>query len=93
MFVSLRILTSQRLGVPVVPKKAVRLEGRRALIYRVEAGVAFEVRFVPGLEDTDRVEVTGGALEPGDRVVLVGVEQLTDGARVEEALGIPEAAD
>lgn len=93
MFVSLRVVISQRLAVPVVPKKAVRLEGRRALIYRVDGGVAHEVRFVPGLEDTDRVEVTGGALKPGDRVVLVGVEQLSEGAKVEEASVAAEVAD
>ncbi len=89
MFVSLLIVTDRREGVPVVPKKAVRLDGEGAIVYRVDrvddADVAHEVHFMPGLEDSDNVEVTGGVLAAGDRIVLIGVEQLSDGSKVQEA--------
>ena len=93
MFVSLRIVTEKRTGVPVIPKKAMRLDGAGALVYRVdEDDVAHEVRFAPGLEDLENVEVTGGAITVGDRIVLIGVDQLTDGAKVQEAGQAPSPA-
>lgn len=85
MFVTLRIVTEQRTGVPVIPKKAMRRDGHDAVVYRVRDGVCEEIRFTPGLEEADHVEVTGGALAPGDRVVLIGVEQVEAGTKVSEA--------
>jgi multidrug efflux pump subunit AcrA (membrane-fusion protein) len=97
MFVTLRLVTETRVGVPVVPKKAARLAGSEAYVYRVREGIAEEVRFTPGLEDQDRMEVQGDALQAGDRIVIAGIEQITDGSKVQEAatrgLAVADEAD
>ncbi|MDE0055480.1 MAG: efflux RND transporter periplasmic adaptor subunit [Gammaproteobacteria bacterium] len=81
MFVEVTIVAEQRLEVPVVPRESVVRRGGRNVVF-VLAGQRVARRDVNlGLGDDDQVEVLAG-LAPGDRIVVRGVETLTDGTRI-----------
>lgn len=81
MFVEVTIIADQRLDVPVVPRDSVARRGGRNVVF-VLAGQRVARRDVNlGLGDDEQVEVLAGIV-PGDRIVVRGVETLTDGTRV-----------
>ena len=81
MFVEVTIIADQRLDVAVVPRDSVARRGGRNVVF-VLAGQRVARRDVNlGLGDDERVEVLDGIV-PGDRIVVRGVETLTDGTRV-----------
>lgn len=73
------------LGTPraqmAVPRDALILRADGTSVYRVKADTAERLAVIPGVADGDWVAVTG-ALEPGERVVVRGGENLQDGAPV-----------
>ncbi len=81
MFVEARILVERREDVPVVPRDAVVERGGRRVVFVLD-GQRVAARPVKlGLGNDDIVEVREG-LRPGERIVVRGLETLTDGTPV-----------
>jgi RND family efflux transporter MFP subunit len=67
----------------LVPKTAVVERGQLTFVWVVDDGNIVRMRLVkPGAERTDRIEILSG-LSAGERIVVGGIEKVTDGARVE----------
>lgn len=88
-FVRVGIVTDTRDDALVVPRSALVSDGRRWKLFRLadSGDTVSEVQVTLGFEEGDRVEVVevdgaGGALSPGDRVVVRGAAALSDGAAV-----------
>lgn len=77
MFVEVTLVGERRESVPVVPRRALTDRGGRRVVF-VLRGQRVEQRAVrTGLGDDELVEVREG-VAPGDRVVVRGLETLTD---------------
>lgn len=77
MFVEVVLIGERRENVPVVPRRALTDRGGRRVVF-VLRGQRVEQRAVEiGLGDDEYVEVRQG-VEPGDRIVVRGLETLTD---------------
>jgi membrane fusion protein (multidrug efflux system) len=77
MFVEVTLIGERRENVPVVPRSAVTDRGGRRVVF-VVAGQRVALREVTlGLGDDTLVEVRRG-LETGERIVVRGLETLTD---------------
>lgn len=85
MLVRLGIVTERHPDALVVPKRAIRREGDRNLIFVVRGDRAYEVIVEEGFPDGDNIEVIAiaGTLEAGDQVVVVGNRDLEDGSEVQ----------
>ena len=81
MFVEVTIIAEQRLDVPVVPRESVARRGGKTVVFVLTGQRVARRDISLGLGDDDRVEVLAG-VAPGDRIVVRGVETLTDGTRV-----------
>ena len=81
MFVQAAIVSERRVDVPVVPREALAQRAGRNVIFVLDGQRAVERVVTLGLGNDQVVEITSGA-EPGDRVVIRGLETLTDGTRV-----------
>jgi RND family efflux transporter MFP subunit len=81
MFVEVTIVTDRREGVPIVPREAVTERGGTKVVFVLDGQKVVQRDVVPGLGDDDVVEIREG-VTPGDRVVVRGLETLTDGTRV-----------
>lgn len=88
MLVRLEIVTERHPDALVVPKRALRREGERTLVYLVVDGHARELDVVEGFADDADVEVTPRASDArfaaDARVIVVGNRELEDGAEVLE---------
>ena len=87
LFCEARVITSARDDALLVSKRAVLYEDDQPVIFAVaEAGAARKIPFVAGVSTSSAVEIISdlaGAPLPGDlRVVVVGQENLQDGAPV-----------
>ena len=81
MFARVRFQKGERPGL-LVPAAAVVREGQLQGVY-VISGDRVRLRWIRvGKRFGDRVEVISG-LEPGDRVAVSGLDEVTDGSRVE----------
>lgn len=81
-FVNVRLLVQQKSGVVLVNSAAVQLSGSRAYVWLVKPDSTVTVRDITtGTVEGSDEEVTSG-LQPGDEVVLTGVEKLQDGMKV-----------
>ncbi len=67
-------------GAITIPSEAV-MGKEDHFVYRVEDGKARKVAVTVGVDDGKSAEITGG-LRPGDAVVVVGRDNLVDGAAV-----------
>ena len=81
MFVEVTLVAEQREDVPVVPRDAVTERGGASVVFRLEGQRVSQTEVTLGLGDDDIVEVRQG-VQPGDRIVVRGLETLTDGTRV-----------
>ncbi|MDH3592751.1 MAG: efflux RND transporter periplasmic adaptor subunit, partial [Planctomycetota bacterium] len=81
MFVDVSLIVDRRDDVSVVPRRAVVERGGRKVVFVVKGQKVQETEVRLGFGDDDIVEVVDG-LEPGDRVVITGLETLTDEASV-----------
>jgi membrane fusion protein (multidrug efflux system) len=81
MFVEVTIIAERRSGVPVVPREAVTERGGRKVVFVLEGQKVSRRDVALGLGDDDVVEIRSG-LEPGERVVVRGIETLQDDQRV-----------
>ncbi len=76
MFATVRIDTRENRECVTVPRSAIYDDAGRKYFYVFRGGESFEQReAVTGIETADRVEVKAG-LNPGDRVVVLGLRQL-----------------
>src|SRR5215469_3258685 len=81
-FVNVRLLVQQKSGVVLVNSAAVQLSGARAYVWLVKPDSTVTVRDITtGTVEGSDEEVTSG-LQPGDEVVLTGVDKLQDGMKV-----------
>jgi len=76
-------LKRERESVVLLPEAALSPRSGRQFVFIVEDGVASEREVSLGVRAPGRVEVTSG-LEPGDTVVVEGVQKLRNGSPVTE---------
>jgi len=81
MFVEATMISETREDVPVVPREAVAERGGRKVVFVVKGQRVNRREVALGLGDDEVVEIRQG-LEPGERIVVRGLETLTDGTRV-----------
>lgn len=81
MFVEVTMIADRRENVPVVPREAVTERGGVKVVFVMNGQRVSRREVTLGLGDDEVVEVIKG-LEPGERVVVRGIETLTDGTRV-----------
>jgi membrane fusion protein (multidrug efflux system) len=81
MFVEVTMIAERRVDVPVVPREALTERGGRKVLFVVEGQKVTKREVVLGLGDDEIVEIRQG-VTPGERIVVRGLETLTDGARV-----------
>ena len=80
MFANSRLLLGSHDGI-AIPDAAIISEGLTSYVYTVADGTATRAEIDPGKSLGNLTEVRGG-LSPGDRVVVAGWDQLSDGASV-----------
>jgi len=81
MFVEVTMIAERREEVPVVPRHAVTERGGEKVVFVVRGQKVSRRAVSLGLGDDDIVEIRTG-LEPDERIVIKGLETLTDGAHV-----------
>jgi RND family efflux transporter MFP subunit len=81
MFVEVTIVAEHRQDVPVVPREAVTERGGRKVVFVVKGQRVNRREVELGLGDDELIEIRDG-LEQGERIVVRGLETLTDGTRV-----------
>jgi multidrug efflux pump subunit AcrA (membrane-fusion protein) len=70
--------------VPVVPRFAIAQRAGRDVVFVLDGQRAVRREVVLGLGDDDKVEVREG-VKAGERIIIHGLETLTDGTRVRVA--------
>ncbi len=81
MFVEAEVLIERREGVAVVPRDAVADRAGKRVVFVLQGQRVVRREVELGLGDDRMVEVRSG-IEQGERVVVRGLETLTDGSRV-----------
>ncbi len=81
MFVEVTMVAERRENVPVVLRDAITVRGGRKVVFVVKGQKVERRDVVLGLGDDEIIEVRNG-VEVGDRVVVRGLETLTDQQRV-----------
>ena len=81
MFVEVTMVAERREDVPVVLRDAVAVRGGRKVVFVVKGQKVERRDVVLGLGDDEIIEVRNG-VEVGERVVVRGLETLTDQQRV-----------
>jgi membrane fusion protein, multidrug efflux system len=87
MFVETAIIVERRTNVPVAPRDAIAERAGRSVVFVLDGQRAVLRNVSLGLGDDERVEVRNG-VKPGERIVVRGLETLTDGTRV-RVIGAP----
>ncbi len=82
MFASVFLVTDTHDDAVVMPKRALSVESLSDTVFVAENGQAVRRDIELGYEETDIVEVISG-LRPGERVIVVGQDGLTDGTPVQ----------
>ena len=76
-----RIIRATHRQVPGVPRSAVQRDGADTYVFVADAGKAQRRVVHLGYDDGDAVEITEG-LQPGESVVVLGNNELTDGMAI-----------
>jgi membrane fusion protein (multidrug efflux system) len=82
MFVTVFITVAQHDDALVIPKRALTLDSPEPTVYRLRDGRAYRTALSLGFAEGEQVEVTSG-LAAGDQVVVLGQDNLLDGAAVQ----------
>lgn len=81
-FVNARLLVQEKTGVTLLPVAAVQRNSQATYVYLVKPDSTVTVRNITtGTTEADQTEVTSG-LQPGDVVVMTGVDKLQEGGKV-----------
>jgi multidrug efflux system membrane fusion protein len=81
-FVNVHLLVQEKQGVTLVPSAAVQRTSSTTYVYLVKPDSSVTVRqLVEGVSEGDSTEVTSG-LDPGDVVVMAGLDRLNEGTKV-----------
>ena len=81
MYVEVVIVTKRQEDVPVIPREALATRSGKVVAFVLDGQRAERRELRIGLRDDEKVEVMSG-LELGDRVIVRGLETLTDRTRV-----------
>ncbi|HHN75045.1 MAG TPA: efflux RND transporter periplasmic adaptor subunit, partial [Acidobacteria bacterium] len=81
MFVEATVIVETRKGVPVVPREAVAERAGRKVVFVLRGQRVAEREVRLGLGNDEVVEVLSG-VEPGEKIVVKGLETLADESRV-----------
>ena len=81
MFVEVTVVVERRADVSVVPRQAVASRGGRNVVFLLDGQRVNRRDVALGLGDDEQVQIVDG-LALGDRIVVRGLETLTDGTRV-----------
>ena len=76
-----KVLNSSSGERVVIPFRAVSEQMSEYFVYKIENGKVTQVRIIPGLTFGEYLEVNQG-LNPGDVIVLDGIEKVSNGSRV-----------
>jgi multidrug efflux system membrane fusion protein len=81
-FVNARVLVQEKQSVPLIATAAVQRNSQITYVYLVKSDSTVTVRNITiGTTEGEDAEVTSG-LEPGDVVVMTGVDKLQEGSKV-----------
>jgi multidrug efflux system membrane fusion protein len=81
-FVNVRLLVQEKTGVVLVNSAAVQLSGTRSYVWLVKPDSTVTVRDITtGTVEGSETEIPSG-MQPGDEVVLTGVDKLQEGMKV-----------
>jgi membrane fusion protein, multidrug efflux system len=81
-FVIARVLEQEKRNVVLVPTAAVQRNGSNTYVYVVQPDSTVAIREVhTGTSDDNNTEITSG-VNPGEVVVLTGVDKLQEGSKV-----------
>ena len=81
-FVNVRLLVEEKHGVTMVPTAVIQRNSNSTYVYLVKPDSTVTVRQVTvGTSEGDQSEITSG-LNPGDVVVMTGVDKLQEGSKV-----------
>ncbi|MBN1918981.1 MAG: efflux RND transporter periplasmic adaptor subunit [Verrucomicrobia bacterium] len=83
MFAVVTIPIETRHDVTVVPRSSVKQDGKFRYVFLVEGDKAVRHGVELGLSTGDSIEVLGGTLAPGTKIVIEGVENIEDGDTVQ----------
>ncbi|HXV76659.1 MAG TPA: efflux RND transporter periplasmic adaptor subunit [Candidatus Polarisedimenticolaceae bacterium] len=81
MFVEVTLIAERREDVAVVPREAVTERGGRKVVFVLNGQKVNQRDVGVGLGDDEVIEIRQG-VEPGERIVVRGLETLTDGTSV-----------
>lgn len=81
MFVEVTLIAERRDGVTVVPREAVTERGGRKVVFVLDGQKVSRREVGVGLGDDEIVEIRQG-LQPGERIVVRGLETLADNTSV-----------
>jgi multidrug efflux pump subunit AcrA (membrane-fusion protein) len=81
MFVEVTLIADRRESVPIVPRAAVSDRGGAKVVFVLQGQKVSRREVLLGLGDDDIVEIRQG-LAAGERVVVKGLETLTEGTPV-----------
>jgi len=87
MFVQVEIRVAEDATVVAAPKQAIYRVAGLTKIFTVRDGRAVEHKIAPGMELDGWVEVPGGAVQPGDLVILDRQAVLVNGMPVKVSVG------
>jgi RND family efflux transporter MFP subunit len=82
MFVEVRIAIGAKENVLTIPRRAILYKQNKTYVFVMNRNQVSQREVLLGLNEEDLVEVTNGLAE-GDVIVVVGVEGLKDGQRVD----------
>jgi RND family efflux transporter MFP subunit len=82
MYADLSILAQEKKGALLAPRAAVTEVNGKETVYVVKGDTVEQRTVTIGLTDSDHIEILSGATQ-GDKVVIAGQADLTDGAKVE----------
>jgi multidrug efflux system membrane fusion protein len=81
-FVNAKMLVEDKGGVTLIPTAAVQRNSQKTYVFLVKPDSTVTVKTITiGTSEGDESEVTSG-LEPGDEVVMTGVDRLQEGTKV-----------
>lgn len=82
MFVEVRIAIGAKENVLVIPRKAILYKQNKTYVFVLNRNQVSQREILLGMIEEDHVEVTDG-LDENEMIVIVGVEGLKDGQRVD----------